>query len=75
MVKEYLAMAGSMMIPLIAGMREGYDERIKELLDRWYQSRSLPRKKKKQKRKEILLDISIIEYGQDLIDPFRNINN
>lgn len=64
----------NMVVPMISEMREGYDIKIKELLQRWEDSRKLPRKRKKLERKDILLTINILEYGQDLMDPLRSFN-
>lgn len=64
----------NMVVPMISEMREGYDIKIKELLQRWEDSRKLPRKRKKLERKDILLTINILEYGQDLMDPLRMFN-
>jgi hypothetical protein len=47
-------------------MKERYDERLKEILKKWDDSRHLPRKAKKRMRKELQLDFSILEYGKDL---------
>jgi len=47
-------------------MKEAYEERLKEILRKWDESKNLPRKAKKKMRKELLLDFSINEYGKDL---------
>jgi hypothetical protein len=46
---------------------KGWKERI---LREWEESKNLPRKKKKQKRKSLLLDWSIASW-----DPFQNFLN
>ena len=36
----------------------------------WEDSKSMPRKMKKQRRKEILIDYSILQYSKSLIPTF-----
>jgi hypothetical protein len=45
------------------------DEKHEEILNDWKQSRNLPRKQKKLKKKHLLLDFSINEWAKSIM-PF-----
>lgn len=44
-----------------------YERRNDQLIDRWNESKKMPRKKKKKIRKRILIEWSINEYFGELI--------
>jgi len=50
----------------IFDMRDMVEDREEELLERWRQTKLMPRKMKKKVRKDIQLDFSINEYAKTL---------
>lgn len=53
-------------ISMMSEMQQQYNTRLGDLRNRWRESKTMPRKKKKQVRKEINLDHMINEYGKTL---------
>lgn len=45
-----------------ASMKYNRDQEKERILDEWEKSKQLPRKKKKQRRKELILDWSIAHW-------------
>lgn len=44
------------------------DIKVDQCIERWEQSKKLPRKAKKEARKDILVDYSIFSYGGNLFN-------
>jgi len=65
LAKGIIAMGLSMMADMEARNEQWKDE----ILQKWEDSKKLPRKKKKQRRKELLLDWSIASWS-----PFQDYN-
>ena len=64
-IGAYLAMGFSMM----EDMKTQSEERKELILQKWEESKKMPRKMKKRVRKELLLDWSIANW-----DPFEGLN-
>ena len=56
-------------LSFLSDIKEGNEEWKKRISKEWNESRKLPRKQKKQKRKELTLDWSIANW-----DPFEDMS-
>ena len=55
---------------IIAQQEEANNRMEERIMKDWEDSKSMPRKMKKQRRKDILLDYSILQYSRSLINNF-----